>query len=550
VNLSSPEDIARELKGGNLPAVPSWLIAKAAEWIADELARSTITVTVEQVRLALRELNDQRYFSLARAIAEAWMAHGAFDAIIQKRRVQALIDTACLDDAMALANDGVAKCRALLQGASGSDQLDEFRSLLGRIAKQRFVNSDDRDRLREATDIYHGVYKDNLKNYYPAINALACLMLELQRDALRAGLPEPTSLASEILALIKTSTRDSWEMATASEAHLALSNCDAAELWLYRFLSHEKTTPFQIDSYARQLREIWGGSPLGGPTCADRLSGIIARFVAGSQGRVTVAPSQIPQLQSALASTEGAKGLEKNFLGESSFDVDSIRRLLKAFASIGCIMSNIGERLGTGFLVRGSWLKGSYGDGLVFVTNAHVISDTVAKAIPPNKARVTFELEEAVGGKRSEYSVSEVLFTSAPGKIGVPNPHGDELDCTIVRLDRLPPTTAPLFANENLPLIEPLAKAFVAGHPRGAGLQIALHDSRLLDIDDDDRLVHYRTPTDPGSSGSPVFNADWQVIALHHAGTSETPRLHGSGTYEANEGVSMGAIRRKLNRGP
>ncbi|MCK7580470.1 MAG: serine protease [Chromatiales bacterium] len=50
-----------------------------------------------------------------------------------------------------------------------------------------------------------------------------------------------------------------------------------------------------------------------------------------------------------------------------------------------------------------------------------------------------------------------------------------------------------------------MAKAFVVGHPSGSGMQISLHDSQLLDIDDEQRLLHYRTPTEPGSSGNPVF---------------------------------------------
>ena len=99
----------------------------------------------------------------------------------------------------------------------------------------------------------------------------------------------------------------------------------------------------------------------------------------------------------------------------------------------------------------------------------------------------------------------------------------------------------------NVPLVRARTKAFVIGHPLGSGLQISLHDSLLLDIDDDKRLIHYRTPTDPGSSGSPVFNANWQVIGLHHAGSSTAPRLHGTGTYEANEAISLLAIRRWLN---
>jgi V8-like Glu-specific endopeptidase len=90
---------------------------------------------------------------------------------------------------------------------------------------------------------------------------------------------------------------------------------------------------------------------------------------------------------------------------------------------------------------------------------------------------------------------------------------------------------------------------YVVGHPRGAGLQISLHDSRLLDIDDDEHLIHYRTPTDPGSSGSPVFNSSWEVVALHHGGSTTAPKFRGGGNYEANEGISLHAIRRKWKAG-
>jgi V8-like Glu-specific endopeptidase len=57
--------------------------------------------------------------------------------------------------------------------------------------------------------------------------------------------------------------------------------------------------------------------------------------------------------------------------------------------------------------------------------------------------------------------------------------------------------------------------------------------------------VHYRAPTEGGSSGSPVFNSRlWQVIALHHKGGKiGMPRLNGKpGSYGANEGVSMQSI--------
>lgn len=35
-------------------------------------------------------------------------------------------------------------------------------------------------------------------------------------------------------------------------------------------------------------------------------------------------------------------------------------------------------------------------------------------------------------------------------------------------------------------------------------------------------FLHYRTDTAPGSSGAPVFNDQWQVVALHRAGVWAT----------------------------
>ncbi|MGB7693504.1 MAG: serine protease, partial [Pseudolabrys sp.] len=82
---------------------------------------------------------------------------------------------------------------------------------------------------------------------------------------------------------------------------------------------------------------------------------------------------------------------------------------------------------------------------------------------------------------------------------------------------------------------------YVVGHPLGGGLSFSLQDNLLLDWDQ--RLVHYRTPTEPGSSGSPVFDDQWRLIAIHHAGKSDMRKLNGKpGTYEANEGINILAV--------
>ncbi|GGV73657.1 hypothetical protein GCM10010294_36090 [Streptomyces griseoloalbus] len=60
----------------------------------------------------------------------------------------------------------------------------------------------------------------------------------------------------------------------------------------------------------------------------------------------------------------------------------------------------------------------------------------------------------------------------------------------------------------------------IIGHPMGRLKEIAVRDNALqVRLDD---FIHYRTDTEPGNSGSPVFNDQWEVIALHHSGVPRT----------------------------
>src|SRR5262249_15141139 len=87
-----------------------------------------------------------------------------------------------------------------------------------------------------------------------------------------------------------------------------------------------------------------------------------------------------------------------------------------------------------------------------------------------------------------------------------------------------------------LPSVDGVEKIYVIGHPGGRSMSVSLNDNLLLDWDD--RMIHYRSPTEGGSSGSPVFNQQWDLIGLHHAGALDMPRLKGKrGTYAANEGI-------------
>ncbi|MEO3867483.1 DNA/RNA non-specific endonuclease [Nonomuraea sp. B12E4] len=78
----------------------------------------------------------------------------------------------------------------------------------------------------------------------------------------------------------------------------------------------------------------------------------------------------------------------------------------------------------------------------------------------------------------------------------------------------------------------------ITQHPRGDKKQIALRENRIVDVED--LFLHYATDTDPGSSGSPVFNDQWEIVALHHASVPVPGREELGGIL--NEGIRVSRL--------
>ncbi|MGH8444179.1 MAG: trypsin-like serine peptidase, partial [Solimonas sp.] len=56
----------------------------------------------------------------------------------------------------------------------------------------------------------------------------------------------------------------------------------------------------------------------------------------------------------------------------------------------------------------------------------------------------------------------------------------------------------------------------VIQHPNGGAKMLALRENRVVDVLPD--FLHYVADTAPGSSGAPVFNDQFEIVALHHSG--------------------------------
>jgi len=85
----------------------------------------------------------------------------------------------------------------------------------------------------------------------------------------------------------------------------------------------------------------------------------------------------------------------------------------------------------------------------------------------------------------------------------------------------------PLIAAEGK--IVPGEPVNIIQHPLGQPKQVVIRDNRLLDLPKPtgldpklDRYAQYEADTERGSSGSPVFNDQWEVVALHHSGVPKT----------------------------
>ncbi len=86
-------------------------------------------------------------------------------------------------------------------------------------------------------------------------------------------------------------------------------------------------------------------------------------------------------------------------------------------------------------------------------------------------------------------------------------------------------------------------------HPGGAQKQISFVANVVAFVGGG--RVQYLTDTLPGSSGSPVFDTDWNLIALHHSGGWLTePNAATKSTFYRNEGIAIDTIIQDLAAKP
>jgi hypothetical protein len=514
-------------------AVVSWqknFTAEMCDTLISHLRDRPDPYPEKSAKRILQILRSKRYFDLMRQVADAFIQSGQSSFAIRRLYSQALLDqgamTAAIDVLDRLAAD------------AGDDPYEqsEIRGLIGRAYKQLYVDAGPPRLLRNQTyllnaiNAYHRVFLANRRNIWHGINTVALLFRSIRDGVRLTEFPNAAELATataedilkSIVSLDKEASADFWDFATAVEACIALNRPDEAMWWLARYVGSSHADAFELAGTLRQYVEIWR---------LDRESELGRRILPVLHSELLKREGGVVELNpSELRAEEQVEIRPSKTFGEDSFvSLDWYKAGLERCRAIAMIRGESGRAIGSGFLLKGSDLHKSLGEGLVLLTAAHVISDSPEAfgALRPDRAFVSFN---ALGIER--VGINELIWTSPPS----------ELDTTILRLDRPIDEVHSYPIATWLPTIDGSQRVYVVGNLGGERVSFSLHDNLLLAHND--YFIHYRTSTETGVSGSPVFNQKWELIGMHHKGGALTLRIDGRpGVYSAHEGIWIGAIK-------
>jgi hypothetical protein len=258
---------------------------------------------------------------------------------------------------------------------------------------------------------------------------------------------------------------------------------------------------------------------------SDERAASIHEDVRAFRTSAMVLPVDVPASAAHRPSAEDERRAFEKITGDQPtfLDVAFLQAGLDAARAVARLRMQFpdGWYTGTGFLVQPD----------VLLTNHHNLFALDGSRV--SSVEVLFDYETSADGRMREPTPATAILDSIVGEAS-----GDWAICRLA---------SPLRDRSPLRLgqagLRPGAWVAIVQHPGGLPKKIALHHNTVTYADDD--VVHYLTDTLGGSSGSPVFDERWTVVALHHAGGSSTLPGTRTAVYR-NEGIPSRKVRAAL----
>jgi hypothetical protein len=406
--------------------------------------------------------------------------------------------------------------------------------------------------------------------HYPAINRLAVGRLaaregfSLETEEPLAGVAEGIILEVSQRRALTPESIEAWDLASAGEAAAYLGRWGEASEWMNAYLEKAGDDAFALAGTLRQFELLYGEISKT-PQVLDVLDRLKLALIKAEGGAVQFTRSQTSRLVTAPDMSDDGDvtavhqkvsdvdaALEKVWGAEGGISHRRLEQVMRCARAVGRVMmqteTSSRQTIGSGFLLPGELASSRLKGEVLFLTNAHVVSDHYAHDAPasPGEAWAAFDAAPELG----EFALDQLLWSSGP----------PEHDVSIFKLNRrgksarrLEAVTDLIKIAEGLPHLKRKRgdktvanTVYIIGYPLGGELSYSMRDNELIDHENvygvepgpEPRRIHYRTPTEKGNSGSPIFNArTLELIGIHHAGGSLT-RLNGnSGKYDVNEGL-------------
>ncbi|PFP09362.1 hypothetical protein COJ90_20860 [Priestia megaterium] len=172
---------------------------------------------------------------------------------------------------------------------------------------------------------------------------------------------------------------------------------------------------------------------------------------------------------------------------------------------------------GTGFLIQPDLL----------ITNHHVLPN--AETAASSTAEFNYEKDWSGNEKPTrKFKIDSSVFRT-----------NEKLDYTIVRVLENPGAEFGFIDLTKRANVKIGQNVVIIQHPGGRHKEICLTDNEVKAVDK--TLIQYATDTEPGSSGSCVFDGEWNIVGLHHGG-GPLINVNTGEPYFGNEAVSINAI--------